>query len=65
MDQEPARTPSNPEKKADVAASRDQDKAKGATEQEHNHSGNTGMQTQLGHRDEDTELKDADSNLPG
>jgi hypothetical protein len=28
-----------------------------------NRGGNTSMQGQLGHRDEDVELKDADSNL--
>ena len=30
-----------------------------------NHGGNTSMQGQLGHCDEDVELKDADSNLAG
>ena len=38
----------------------------GAMEQDQqNHGGNTSMQGQLGHRDEDVELKDADSNLAG
>ena len=46
--------------------SRDQDKGKGATEQDENsQEGNAGMQGQLGHRDEDAELKDADAGLPG
>jgi hypothetical protein len=51
---------------ASVHKSRDQDKGKGAIEQDHeDQGGNTGMQGQLGHRDEDAELKDADSDLPG
>ena len=46
--------------------SKDQDRSKGAMEQDQqNHNGNTSMQGQLGHRDEDVELKDADSNLAG
>jgi hypothetical protein len=46
--------------------SRDQDKGKGAMEQDQNNEGgNTSMKGQLGHRDENTELKDADSDLPG
>jgi hypothetical protein len=49
---------------------RDQDSGKGAVEEEQNQdqnheSGNTSMQGQLGHRDKNSELKDADSNLPG
>jgi hypothetical protein len=49
-----------------VHSSKDQDKDKGATEPDQNHQdGNTGMQEQLGHRDQDPELKDADSGLPG
>jgi hypothetical protein len=56
----------NPKKTLRVPTSRDQDKGKGAMEQDENHrGGNTGMQGQLGHRDEDAELKDADSGLPG
>jgi hypothetical protein len=44
---------------------RDQDTAKGATEAEdHENSGNVGMQEQLGHRDQDPMLKDADSDFP-
>ena len=43
----------------------DQDTAKGATETEdHKSSGNIGMQEQLGHRDQDPMLKDADSDFP-
>jgi hypothetical protein len=48
--------------------SRDQDRGKGATEQnpqEQGEGGNTSMQGQLGHRDEDSNLKNADSNLSG
>ena len=48
--------------------SRDQDRGKGATEQNpqnEGEGGNTSMQGQLGHRDEDTELKNADSDLSG
>jgi hypothetical protein len=46
--------------------SKDQDRGKGATEQDpENKAGNTSMQGQLGHRDEDAELKDADSDLSG
>jgi len=43
----------------------DQDAAKGATETEdHKTPGNTGLQEQLGHRDQDPMLKDADSDFP-
>ena len=43
----------------------DQDNAKGATETEdHKVPGNIGMQEQLGHRDQDPMLKDADSDFP-
>jgi hypothetical protein len=43
----------------------DQDNAKGATETEdHKIPGNTGMQDQLGHRDQDPMLKDADTDFP-
>jgi hypothetical protein len=43
----------------------DQDSAKGATETEdHKVAGNSGMQEQLGHRDQDSMLKDADSDFP-
>jgi hypothetical protein len=43
----------------------DQDAAKGATETEdHTSSGNIGLQEQLGHRDQDAMLKDADSDFP-
>jgi len=61
---EPTRMSRNPKKTPRVHTSRDQDKGK--AEQDKNHrGGNTGMQGQLGHRDEDAELKDADSGLPG
>jgi len=43
----------------------DQDTAKGATETEdHKVAGNIGLQEQLGHRDQDPMLKDADSDFP-
>jgi hypothetical protein len=42
----------------------DPDGAKGATEEEHNHDGNTGLSEQLGHRDQDPILKDADTDFP-
>ena len=43
----------------------DQDSAKGATETEdHSVPGNIGMENQLGHRDQDPMLKDADSDFP-
>jgi len=44
--------------------SRDQDRCKGTTEQDpqsEGQAGNTSMQGQLGHRDENAELKNADS----
>lgn len=46
--------------------SRDQDQGKGAVEQDQtNQGGNTSMNGQLGHRDENAELKNADSDLSG
>jgi len=43
----------------------DQDTAKGATEAEdHKIPGNIGMEKQLGHRDQDPMLKDADTDFP-
>ena len=43
----------------------DPDRAKGATEEEqHHHDGNTGLEEQLGHRDQDPILKDADTDFP-
>ena len=43
----------------------DPDRAKGATEsEEHHHDGNVGLASQLGHRDQDPILKDADSDFP-
>jgi hypothetical protein len=48
-----------------VYSTHDQDTAKGATETEdHKISGNIGLQEQLGHRDQDPMLKDADSDFP-
>ncbi len=61
-----AGTPAEQGENARNHKSRDQDKGKGAMEQDQNNQGgNTSMKGQLGHRDEDAELKDADSNLPG
>ncbi len=54
-------------------STRDQDAAKGATEaddhkqdhkEDHKQEGNVGMQRQIGHRDQDPILKDADSDFP-
>lgn len=43
----------------------DQDSMKGATETEnHEVAGNAGLQDQLGHRDQDPMLKDADTDFP-
>jgi len=43
----------------------DQDTAKGATETEdHKTEGNIGLQQQLGHRDQDPMIKDADTDFP-
>lgn len=43
----------------------DQDAEKGASEAEHNRpDGNVGLERQLGHRDQDPLLKDADSDFP-
>jgi hypothetical protein len=44
---------------------KDQDFSKGAVEQDDpNEHGNTSMQGQLGHRDQDPLLKDADTDFP-
>lgn len=44
---------------------RDQDRGKGAVEQdEQNEGGNTSMQGQLGHRDQDDMLKSSDTDYP-
>jgi hypothetical protein len=49
-----------------IEKSKDQDRGKGAVEQsKKNEGGNTSMNGQLGHRDEDIELKNADSGLSG
>ena len=49
-----------------IDKSRDQDQGKGAVEQDQNNQGgNTSMNGQLGHRDDDAELKAADSDLSG
>ena len=44
---------------------KDPDRAKGATEEEeHHHNGNLAPSEQIGHRDQDRRLKDADSDFP-
>jgi hypothetical protein len=44
---------------------KDPDRAKGATEEEeHHHNGNLALSEQIGHRDQDRRLKDADSDFP-
>ena len=49
-----------------VEKSKDQDRGKGAVEQDQNNEGgNISMNGQLGHRDNDAELKNADSDLSG
>jgi hypothetical protein len=61
-----ARNPAEWGESAPIDKSRDQDRGKGAMEQdEKNQGGNTSMSGQLGHRDEDVELKGADSDLSG
>ena len=43
----------------------DPDRAKGAMDDEnHHHDGNAALEGQLGHRDQDPILKDADSDFP-
>jgi hypothetical protein len=54
--------------KSSMDKSKDQDRGKGAMEQDPQNQGkggNTSMQGQLGHRDENAELKNADSDLSG
>jgi hypothetical protein len=44
---------------------KDQDRGKGAVEQDNNQeTGNSSMQGQLGHRDQDPMLKSADTDFP-
>jgi hypothetical protein len=48
-----------------MTISKDQDRSKGAVEQDENDpSGNTSMQGQLGHRDQNPLLKSADTDFP-
>jgi len=43
----------------------DPDRGKGATEPDpHDHDGNAGLSGQLGHRDQDTRIKGADTDFP-
>jgi hypothetical protein len=53
-------------KDLDPALADDQDRAKGAVEQDRpeEQSGNTSMQGQLGHRDQDSMLKSSDTDFP-
>ena len=70
-----ARNAGNAAKREDHSSSpnpADQDSGKGAVEddqnpnQNQNHErGNTSMQGQLGHRDNNPEVKDADTDFPG
>ena len=49
-----------------MSVTKDQDRFKGALEQEEkDQHGNTSMQGQLGHRDQDPMLKAADTDFPG
>lgn len=44
---------------------KDPDRAKGAVESdEHHHDGNLALSEQLGHRDQDSLIKDSDSDFP-
>ena len=48
-----------------MTETKDQDRGKGAVEQDdQTHFGNTSMQGQLGHRDQDPMLKSADTDFP-
>jgi len=65
-DEVPARMTNDPGKKPAAEQSRNQDQGKGAVEQDQNNEGgNISMQGQLGHRDENVDLKNSDSDLPG
>ena len=49
----------------DLKAEKDQDRGKGAVEQDQpSQTGNTSMQGQLGHRDQDPLLKGSDTDFP-
>ena len=58
----------NPDNKKDLdpALADDQDRGKGAVEQDRPEepSGNTSMQGQIGHRDQDSMLKSSDTDFP-
>jgi hypothetical protein len=50
---------------SETSESKDQDRGKGAVEQDDSgHFGNTSMQGQIGHRDQDAMLKSADTDFP-
>jgi hypothetical protein len=66
VDERAKKVASERRKNASKDMSGDQDRGKGAVEQDsQNEGGNTSMQGQLGHRDDNAELKNADSDLPG
>jgi hypothetical protein len=56
----------DPKNDLDAALADDQDRGKGAVEQDRPEepSGNTSMQGQLGHRDQNALLKSADTDFP-
>jgi hypothetical protein len=50
---------------SETSETKDQDRGKGAVEQDDSgHFGNTSMQGQIGHRDQDAMLKSADTDFP-
>jgi len=50
---------------SDLKSEKDQDRGKGAVEQDRpSQTGNTSMDGQIGHRDQDPLLKSSDSDLP-
>jgi hypothetical protein len=50
---------------ADLKSENDQDRGKGAVEEDRpSQTGNTSMQGQIGHRDQDPMLKSSDSDFP-
>ena len=52
-------------KPLEVVSTKDQDKSKGAVENDYDRQGgNTSLSGQLGHRDQDPRLKSSDSDFP-
>jgi len=65
VDEEGSWSASFAEEQSFMSDSKDQDREKGAVEQdERTQTGNTSMQGQLGHRDQDPMLKAADTDFP-